>query len=452
MLCTNKWLNVYILWTLNFYIPIFRGNKNSRHASTYRPPRYLDHSPDSYYEIPNPPSTMKTHSASKSIYSTSDSDSDFATPQASPKFNRSPILANKRNQQSYQDLRRSTNQLTDRRSQSAQRPGHVNSSGELKRNIPPRKSLDPIPTPRKSSRNRMSKHSNPRDPHYKSPSKVPIPIKGANQRELRKVQLLNLNMRIEDLTRDHHASSRFSSDESTCVEDSDSSSSDIYAEIDIKPKKEVKKIKTAEIKNLKKTRKDKNPYEEVKPLPKKIELEVEEYNPYDEITPRVKRKSQKSVKKSREQHIEKKESRKVSSSDKSDSSSVKYAKPTPKSKRKKTEEQEPEENRDYIPVEMPMRPDWFNDLQPKDKSAAPQPKSIVDGVLYTSGLYLDDEGKKESKPISFNLIKPEIFEMYDVCQKDKVEEIPDQMIEDHEDDIADVRHEQVQDNTQEKVK
>ena len=38
-----------------------------------------------------------------------------------------------------------------------------------------------------------------------------------------------------------------------------------------------------------------------------------------------------------------------------------------------------------------------------------------------SGLYLDSEGKKESKPISFNLIKPEIFELYDVCQRDKVE-------------------------------
>ena len=30
-----------------------------------------------------------------------------------------------------------------------------------------------------------------------------------------------------------------------------------------------------------------------------------------------------------------------------------------------------------------MRPDWFNDLQPKEK---PKPKTIVDGVLYTSGI------------------------------------------------------------------
>ena len=38
-----------------------------------------------------------------------------------------------------------------------------------------------------------------------------------------------------------------------------------------------------------------------------------------------------------------------------------------------------------------------------------------------SGLYMDTEGKKETKPVSFNLIKPEIFELYDVCQRDKVE-------------------------------
>ena len=62
--------------------------------------------------------------------------------------------------------------------------------------------------------------------------------------------------------------------------------------------------------------------------------------------------------------------------------SVKYAKPTPKSQRRK-EQLEPVNN-DYTPVEMPMRPDWFNDLQPKEK---PKPKTIVDGVLYTSGLF-----------------------------------------------------------------
>ena len=62
---------------------------------------------------------------------------------------------------------------------------------------------------------------------------------------------------------------------------------------------------------------------------------------------------------------------------------VKYAKPTPKSERKKRSPELPAKHQDYIPVEMPMRPDWFNDLQPKEK---PKPKTIVDGVLYTSGI------------------------------------------------------------------
>ena len=297
----------------------FRGNKNTRHASTYQPsPRYLDHSPDSYYEmIPQPTTATKQpshHRHSKSMYSTSDdSDSDFATPMASP--NRSPMLASKRQQLSCQDLRSSynhnqltsrqdlrgsTSQLSERRSQSAQRPDYTNqlNTGLQQRRIPPRKSLDPIPTPRKSSKNRVPKYSNPGEPHYKSPSKIPIPVKGANQQALRSVQLLNLSTRIEDLRRDRlpiPSSNNNNSDESTCVEDSDT---DTYAEIDIKPKRDKvdKRIKTAEIKSIRKQRskesvQEENLYEDLVPV--KSSKSKSDYNPYDEITPRVKRKNQK---------------------------------------------------------------------------------------------------------------------------------------------------------------
>ena len=274
--------------------------------------------------IPQPPTASQQpshHRHSKSMYSTSDdSDSDFATPMASP--NRSPMLASKRHQLSCQDLRSSSNhhqlssmqdlrgsssQLSERRSQSAQRPGYTNQSsiGLQQRSIPPRKSLDPIPTPRKSSKNRVPKYSNPGEPHYKSPSKVPIPVKGANQQALRSVQLLNLSTRIEDLRRDTlpiPSSDTNNSDESTCVEDSDT---DTYAEIDIKPKREKvdKRIKTAEIRSIRQQRskesvQEENVYEDL--IPVKSNISNNDYNPYDEITPRVKRKNQKNTRREKD--------------------------------------------------------------------------------------------------------------------------------------------------------
>ena len=67
----------------------------------------------------------------------------------------------------------------------------------------------------------------------------------------------------------------------------------------------------------------------------------------------------------------------------------------------------------YVPVEMPLRPDWF-DMKPPLESDL-RPNSIIDGVLYTSGSLL--ESNQKSKPLAFNLILPEIFETYDVCKQ-----------------------------------
>ena len=72
----------------------------------------------------------------------------------------------------------------------------------------------------------------------------------------------------------------------------------------------------------------------------------------------------------------------------------------------------PELISNYVPVEMPLRPDWF-DLQPLLEPEQ-RPKSIIDGVLYTSRALL--ETNQKSKPLAFNLILPEIFETYDVCR------------------------------------
>ena len=72
--------------------------------------------------------------------------------------------------------------------------------------------------------------------------------------------------------------------------------------------------------------------------------------------------------------------------------------------------------KDYIPVEMKMKPDWFDDLKVKDEPKGPQPTSIIDGVLYTSRALIEEEKCKYQKLNTFNLIQPEVFETYDVCK------------------------------------
>ena len=74
--------------------------------------------------------------------------------------------------------------------------------------------------------------------------------------------------------------------------------------------------------------------------------------------------------------------------------------------------------KNYIPVEMKMKPDWFDDLKVKEDPKDPQPSSIIDGVLYTSRALIEEE-KAEAKPQklnTFNLIQSEVFETYDVCK------------------------------------
>merc|ERR1719228_2822537 len=66
--------------------------------------------------------------------------------------------------------------------------------------------------------------------------------------------------------------------------------------------------------------------------------------------------------------------------------------------------------KNYIPTEMPMKPDWFDDLKiKKDASKAPRPTSIIDGVLYTSKALIEADAKNQ-KLGTFNLIKQEVFE------------------------------------------
>jgi len=86
--------------------------------------------------------------------------------------------------------------------------------------------------------------------------------------------------------------------------------------------------------------------------------------------------------------------------------------------------------KNYIPTEMPMKPDWFDDLKiKKDKKETPRPTSIIDGVLYTSKALIEADSKTK-KLATFNLIEPEVFETYDVCKNKSLKEIQRNNIED----------------------
>lgn len=71
----------------------------------------------------------------------------------------------------------------------------------------------------------------------------------------------------------------------------------------------------------------------------------------------------------------------------------------------------------YVPVERKLQPDWFEDLRNKEakEGIEPRPKSIVDGVLYTSRALAAEE-KEQAAGASYSLIDPEVFETYDVCR------------------------------------
>ena len=78
--------------------------------------------------------------------------------------------------------------------------------------------------------------------------------------------------------------------------------------------------------------------------------------------------------------------------------------------------------KDYIPTEMKLKPDWFDDLKIKSAvSKTPRPTSIIDGVLYTSKALIDSDTKSK-KLGTFNLIEAEVFEMYDVCKNQTIRE------------------------------
>jgi len=71
----------------------------------------------------------------------------------------------------------------------------------------------------------------------------------------------------------------------------------------------------------------------------------------------------------------------------------------------------------FVPVERKLQPDWFEDLQKKEvkEGMHPRPKSIVDGILYTSRA-LEEKEEEQAAGASYSLIDPEVFETYDVCR------------------------------------
>lgn len=84
--------------------------------------------------------------------------------------------------------------------------------------------------------------------------------------------------------------------------------------------------------------------------------------------------------------------------------------------------------KNYTPVEMKMKPDWFDDLKIREEVKKPRPTSIIDGVLYTSRALIEESNTKlkQQKLNTFNLIEPEVFETYDVCKNvsESYEKVP----------------------------
>ena len=344
-----------------------------------RPRSYQEYTPEPLYEILTPLNTFP--SKSKSVYSSSSSDSDFLTPQASPKISRSSSRSHAQTYKadpthlsySYENFQDNPIQKDRRRIPRVAKNTveyTVSTRIDKPRKVPPRASLEPIPTPRKSTLGRSRDGSREKEPYYKVPPPNPVPVNHSDHLYSEPVYKHAKNARRTQLPKQ----ASFASDESNTSELSDN-----YDFVSIK--EEQAKIPVKENKSKKAEIRTKN---------KKTELEAKTLEKDSSLSSRSSNKSKKN------------------SETTDDKNSNKKPMKSSENRAKKV----PELVSNYVPVEMPLRPDWF-DLQPPLEPEQ-RPKSIIDGVLYTSRSLL--ETNQKSKPLAFNLILPEIFETYDVCR------------------------------------
>ena len=436
-----------------------------------RPRSLQEPSQEPIYEILSPvvSKTINNNRSNKmqrnriSYSSSSDSETEFKTPLASPRFVRHPNKNKKSNRgsdiyedievgsQSYQNIR--DNPIVQKKtkqavSQVSRTEAKEQSAVKLKM-IPPRTSQDPIPTPRKSSLSRSrdqsveslhSLNSLPRklypkikEPHYKVPPPNPRPV-FPNDSHFYSELLYednhdhkeNNTNNIKDIDSNNKHSldeikHRITSENGQNPVNQSGNDKMLVKSVDRKQKQQKNETPQHQHKqNI--IRRNSDLLESNKSVvgpdtDVKVELTGEEDRFYDAQEDAV----EFMVKKSKAIATLPDGSKYpcVIVQKKSKSDSLRKDGNDKKTEAEIVPKKAPRTFKNYTPVDMKMKPDWFEDLKIKDKTAEPpQPTSIIDGVLYTSRALLDQERDNISKRKlnTFNLIKPEVFETYDVCK------------------------------------
>ena len=443
----------------------------TRHGQKYnnekpvRPRSLQENCQDPGYEILTPVCQSQTFNSSrrqqKCYISSSDSDDDFKTPQASPRFMR-PSTKNKNRRkdarhssvyeefevgsQSYQNFKDNP-LLNEKKRNSRILPTEDTADNKISKPklIPPRTSQEPIPTPRRQSglarsRDQSTESLNSlnslprklypkREPHYKVPPPNPRPVTPTEShfyseliydKENKEINNKDSPLSIYRKEKQTNESSRSARKQPPGVKSKKTKPSekdkeservnrkffqDNYPSCEDKQKPREEKKRNVDQDNLS----DKSADSRVS-----VELTGEEDKFYDAKEEILKKTKAIATLPNGSKYpcviVQKKSKKELKSSNSFDSKKDRI-KDEPPTKAKRT-------FKNYTPVEMKMKPDWFEELKIKENKNQPRPTSIVDGVLYTSKALMDEDNKKmENKKInSFNLIEPEVFQTYDVCR------------------------------------
>ena len=456
------------------------NNSKSNNKVNHRPRSLQETSQEPIYEILTPVSNTFHTPKNHKYCSSSESESDFRTPQASPRVLRQNAKNRQKNinqssiyedieigSQSYQNF--FDNPLVNgngkKRSShiSTEEPTNLHSSRP--KMIPPRTSQDPIPTPRQSrsltrsrdqsieslhSLNTLPKKLNPKkEPHYKVPPPNPRPVtpnethlysellyedqdqKNTNkkhkeavrsnstisdkigqnkQKEVSKLSVRNQSSRKQEEERSVEKKQKLPSRRRSSESGGSSSHSSLS-------KHKQRSCRNIDLENNSRQFADANV---------KVELTGEDDKFYDatEGCDEVMVKKSKAIATLPDGSkypcvIVQKKSKTDSNSRRTSSENItenKQSKSVPSTVPKKA----PRNFRNYTPVEMKMKPDWFEDLKIKEETKSPRPTSIIDGVLYTSRALIEQETQNKHKKLNtFNLIEQDVFETYDVCKNYK---------------------------------
>ena len=414
------------------------------------------------YEILTPVAGTFHSSRRHNYCSSSDSESDFRTPQASPKLMRQEVRNIKRQSDVYEDVDIGTqsyqnvrdNPLINATKKSSHRLSDdpTSCTKDRPKMIPPRKSQDPIPTPRKSSLSRSRDQSveslhkmslslprklyHKKEPHYKVPPPNPRPVNPVNDCHLysqivyedegdkqsfidMKKKSINSSKRpqhpdqirqLEHMERSKLSDKKQSSGNSKRKSvESISKYQNNYP--DGRMPSDRSQSGSKQKSNICKNGDLQNNPNELVDSDVKVELTGEEDRFYDAKEELVKKSKAIATLPDGSKYpcviVQKKAKSTENSLKRENKLKTDIGTPPQKSQRN---------FKNYTPVEMKMKPDWFDDLKIKVEPKGPRPTSIIDGVLYTSRALIEEEKCNTQKLNTFNLIQPEVFETYDVCK------------------------------------